>query len=965
MKNAKFGFITAMAVILVFFCFGACNDKIQQLPQGLTGTVGIEFSDDYIKAGDTLTGVVSGSNAEAQANNFIYRWQLKEQNAPSWATPTDGNSKTYQTKDADKERLVRLVVSHPNFEGNIISDPSLIRDPGAPPPENLTGVITIISDGKFEVGAKLTAKVADSNATSGFNYNWQRSANGISWTSIKSNAEDYYLTVNEDGDRKIKVVVTCLPFEGSIESSAENIDSIRNPPIDPPGPGGSSDIPAVEVGGDKYDLVLWEGYAAASENWWCLELQASDTGPYGPGKYIQHVDTNNGNTLATSYGTGVFNPAWFQEDILLDVECSVPKGGLIYILMFDTDTGAWTYNSAGAWDYDTDKIINGHEDDKWYNARYTYNWLFNRQSDASAPWSTIHSDGFASLKRLRFLPTDKGMSITKVTLRDVPLASAPVGYNNAGIYSVGGEDMPSTVGGAGTKASPYTASITVPPTQATLAASDIRANYPMFAKAAIYAASDFSGDPMKSATFLPESEAKAVYIEMTAGDKITKRYFKISVTRQPGFVPIPGNMVTRTVFEGNYDRNVLPNRAFNISKSGNRQAGLQQIFGTDLSTSIHAFMDFEYIIEGGYIEVTATEGGPGLYLCSDQTKANTIATGNTPIEPTKVSVPVSSTPSTLPNTTRFDSKTILDTIEENFGYDNIGTRNPTVLAGLYIDHAMKISKITVTYDPSHPSLKTFDTLNEVYEAAITYPGNTARVKAALNKAANGQKITVVFLGGSITTHGTANQGYTFYPAGTRSGKAGYACKVIDWFDTTFGSDKIDYVNDAYGGATSWGAIKSLDKDGFVGEGNAVLNKGGLLVGPDGTAATRLHEPDIVFFEFSVNDSLSGWSYIHQGPIIDKMIERVLAESNAGVIMLNTLDFDSGQSADVIHGMVAKKRDVSVVNLKAALWPNFRVGKTTPYNRAELAGDNLHPIEAGTVAYKDIITYRLNQIRTAP
>ncbi|MDR0472747.1 MAG: hypothetical protein LBH43_03615 [Treponema sp.] len=96
--------------------------------------------------------------------------------------------------------------------------------------------------------------------------------------------------------------------------------------------------------------------------------------------------------------------------------------------------------------------------------------------------------------------------------------------------------------------------------------------------------------------------------------------------------------------------------------------------------------------------------------------------------------------------------------------------------------------------------------------------------------------------------------------------------------------------------------------------------------------------------------------------MDNMIDRLLKDSTQpGVIVLSSLDFDTGQSADVIHSMVAKKHQVPVVNQRAALWPNIRAGQQTPFSRAELANDALHPSETGDRIYAENIIYLLEKI----
>ncbi|MDR0474897.1 MAG: SGNH/GDSL hydrolase family protein [Treponema sp.] len=410
---------------------------------------------------------------------------------------------------------------------------------------------------------------------------------------------------------------------------------------------------------------------------------------------------------------------------------------------------------------------------------------------------------------------------------------------------------------------------------------------------------------------------------------------------------------------------------FGIAKSGDRA----------YSSSPKADMDYDCITPGGYIEVTYTgDDAPvlGFYALNRIiSKFDDIALVEGEDSETGVR--------------RYNSDDILDAIEEYFGYKNedegytVGSRDPTIAfeAGLRIsravgDGATTVTKIAINYDKNHSALQTFDTLEQMQKAANTQTGNTDRIKTALEKAKNGDPITVVFLGGSITEAGSGKAGYVCYNPTDSIQDDGYANKVANWLVEKFPQSAITYVNHGSGGVGSGGGRDWLDA--FTGDGASL---GGLLKGPGGQA--RTHEPDIVFLEFAVNDSMSGWTGGDHGPNMDYMIGRILEESGAGVIVLTSLDFYSGVSADVVHSLVAAKHDVPVVNHRAALWPNLRVKKLVPVhgnlsapdvphdaenkvpiqiNTQGLAYDHVHPNPTGHSAYASFITYFLEQIKNS-
>ncbi|MDR0494730.1 MAG: GDSL-type esterase/lipase family protein [Treponema sp.] len=386
-------------------------------------------------------------------------------------------------------------------------------------------------------------------------------------------------------------------------------------------------------------------------------------------------------------------------------------------------------------------------------------------------------------------------------------------------------------------------------------------------------------------------------------------------------------------------------------------------------------MDYDCITPGGYIEVSYANGTApvlGFYALNriiSETDDIALVVGE----------------EVIAGVCRYNSDDILDAIEEYFGYGGVGSRDPTIAfsAGLRISRGTEngsttITKIAINYDKNYPTLLTFDTLEEMQIAANTQSGNTDRIKAALAKAKSGDPITVVFLGGSITEAGSGKGGYVCYNPGAAIQDDGYANKVARWLVSNFPSSSITYVNHGVGGTPSSGGKAWLDN--FTGDGASF---GGLLKGPGGGALK--HEPDIVFLEFAVNDSMSGWTGGDHGPHMDYMIGRILNESSAAVIVLTSLDFYSGVSADVVHSLVAAKHNVPVVNHRAALWPNLRVKKLVPehgdpnaikvnhdaenkvpiqIDTQGLAYDHVHPTNRGHSAYASFITYFLNQIKNS-
>ena len=101
---------------------------------------------------------------------------------------------------------------------------------------------------------------------------------------------------------------------------------------------------------------------------------------------------------------------------------------------------------------------------------------------------------------------------------------------------------------------------------------------------------------------------------------------------------------------------------------------------------------------------------------------------------------------------------------------------------------------------------------------IVNRGNQARIKNVMKRAIAGEKITLGFLGGSITQGSLSSTPETCY-----------AYLVYDWWRKTFPNAEFVYLNAGIGGTTSQFGVARVESD--------------LL----------RYKPDFVIVEFSVND----------------------------------------------------------------------------------------------------------------
>ena len=208
-----------------------------------------------------------------------------------------------------------------------------------------------------------------------------------------------------------------------------------------------------------------------------------------------------------------------------------------------------------------------------------------------------------------------------------------------------------------------------------------------------------------------------------------------------------------------------------------------------------------------------------------------------------------------------------------------------------------------------------------YSKAVSNQGNPCRIKAVLRRAAAGDKITVGFIGGSITQGSLA----------TAPDKC-YAHKVFEWFEESFPEAEFKYVNAGIGATDSQFGCARADSD--------------LLA----------FEPDICFAEYSVNDAASA----HYMETYEGLVRKILSSDPGRALMLiHNVRYDDGGSAQAVHSAVARRYDVPAVSMRDVIFPELEKGRLE--NRA-ITPDDLHPNDVGHSLVASVIISVLEDIR---
>ena len=207
------------------------------------------------------------------------------------------------------------------------------------------------------------------------------------------------------------------------------------------------------------------------------------------------------------------------------------------------------------------------------------------------------------------------------------------------------------------------------------------------------------------------------------------------------------------------------------------------------------------------------------------------------------------------------------------------------------------------------------------ERAIVREGNTSRLNKAIKKAEAGEQLTIGFIGGSITM-GT----------GASSQDLCYASLVADWWKDTFQTEEINYINAGIGATTSEFACARADED--------------LLS----------YKPDVVFVEFSVNDSSTPLYQETYESLLRKVLQ---SDSKPAVIVLNMVQYDNGINAQSIHNQIAAHYDLPVISMKDSIFEEILYGRLTA---SQVSADNIHPNDTGHAMIAEIISSYLTKVK---
>lgn len=200
------------------------------------------------------------------------------------------------------------------------------------------------------------------------------------------------------------------------------------------------------------------------------------------------------------------------------------------------------------------------------------------------------------------------------------------------------------------------------------------------------------------------------------------------------------------------------------------------------------------------------------------------------------------------------------------------------------------------------------------------------IAKVMKKAAQGEKVTVAVIGGSIT-QGTISSGSSDSSVENRRC---YADIFFSWWEETFPQTEFEFINAGIGATDSYLGVHRVQTD--------VLD----------------YNPDIVLVEFAVNDANS----VFYKKTYDNLVRIIAKSANEPAILLLFMAQTNGAGAQENQSNVGFSYSMPMVSYRNVIKEMMETGK---YSDKELSSDEVHPSALGHAIAGEIIWKYLNSI----
>ncbi len=207
------------------------------------------------------------------------------------------------------------------------------------------------------------------------------------------------------------------------------------------------------------------------------------------------------------------------------------------------------------------------------------------------------------------------------------------------------------------------------------------------------------------------------------------------------------------------------------------------------------------------------------------------------------------------------------------------------------------------------------------KALSTYiKGNQGRLAKVFKKAKAGEKITVAYIGGSITQGSSAGD------------KECYARLTTDWIIEQFPDAEIEYVRAGIGATGSYIGVHRADRD--------VLSK----------------NPDLVFIDFSVNDTSANTQRDINS--YDSLLRKLYNSETKPAVVTIAMTQEDGTSFQKHHSEICTAYDIPMISYREAILDVINNGHII---WDDISDDNIHPNVPGHKVLTELITSYLQNV----
>ena len=204
--------------------------------------------------------------------------------------------------------------------------------------------------------------------------------------------------------------------------------------------------------------------------------------------------------------------------------------------------------------------------------------------------------------------------------------------------------------------------------------------------------------------------------------------------------------------------------------------------------------------------------------------------------------------------------------------------------------------------------------DEALEMSRLNEGNMTRLAKLAKKLEAGEEVTVAYLGGSITQGSSAGDNLC------------YARLTTNWFEQTYPDATINYVRAGIGATGSYIGVHRADTDVLA------------------------YNPDIVFIDFSVNDTVENTE--RNKDSYDSLLRKIWSWESAPAIVCIGMTMEDGTSFQDYHCEIARKYDVPYISYKNVILDVIDKGII---EWKDISDDDIHPNVEGHSVLSALLT----------